>query len=66
MPMLRWFGLRLTTSLPSMWMAPVSGNSKPATMRSVVVLPQPEGPRKDTNSPLSIARLKSRTTWLAP
>ena len=66
MPMLRWLGLRLTTSRPSMRMEPVVGVSKPATMRSVVVLPQPEGPRKETNSPFSTSRLKSRTTWVAP
>ena len=31
--------------------APDVGSSKPATMRSTVVLPQPDGPRKETNSP---------------
>ena len=66
MPMLRWFGLRSTTSRPSMRIVPWSGVSKPATMRSVVVLPQPDGPRNEMNSPCSMARLKSRTTWLAP
>ena len=66
MPMLRWFGLRLTTSRPSMRMTPLVGVSKPATIRSVVVLPQPEGPRKETNSPSPTSRLKSRTTWVGP
>ena len=32
-------------------MLPAVGSSKPATMRSTVVLPQPDGPRKETNSP---------------
>ena len=41
MPTLRWFGCRSVTSLPSMRIVPAVGVSKPATMRSVVVLPQP-------------------------
>ena len=32
-------------------MSPASGCSKPAIMRSVVVLPQPEGPSREMNSP---------------
>jgi len=35
--------------------------SKPAIILSVVVLPQPDGPRKAMNSPLVTARLKSIT-----
>ena len=41
MPTLRWFGRRPVTSRPSMRIAPAVGISKPATMRKVVVLPQP-------------------------
>jgi hypothetical protein len=66
MPIWRSRGRRLTTSRPSMRIAPWSGVSKPAIMRKVVVLPQPEGPRNDTNSPASTLRLTPRTTWLAP
>ena len=66
MPTLRWLGLRPVTSRPSMRIAPVLGTSKPATILSVVVLPQPEGPRKETNSPRAIDRSKLRTTVLAP
>ncbi len=66
MPMLRWFGLRFTTSRPSMRIEPAVGVSKPATIRSVVVLPQPEGPRNETNSPCATSRSKSRTTWVVP
>ena len=51
MPMLRWFGFSRVMSLPPMTMLPEVGSSKPATMRSTVVLPQPDGPRKETNSP---------------
>ena len=32
------------------------GSSRPAIIRKVVVLPQPEGPRSTTNSPFSTAR----------
>ena len=41
--------------------SPEVGMSKPAIMRSVVVLPQPDGPRKVTNSPRFTSRLKSCT-----
>ena len=59
-PTLRWFGgsvgdVRRRRSM----MRPAVGFSKPAIIRSVVVLPQPDGPRNETNSPFSAARLKS-------
>src|SRR5690242_21074624 len=46
--------------------SPALGSSKPATMRSVVVLPQPDGPTSTTNSPSSIARLTLFTAATAP
>src|SRR5690349_14261234 len=51
-------------SLPATTILPAEGSSKPATMRSTVVLPQPEGPRNETNSPGAASRLKSSTTVL--
>src|SRR5438105_5485030 len=42
-------------SRPSWTMVPASCVSRPAMMRSKVVLPQPEGPRKVTSSPRSTA-----------
>ncbi len=66
MPILRWLGFSRVMSLPSTTIVPAVGSSKPATMRSTVVLPQPEGPRKETNSPCSTSRLKSWTTVVAP
>ncbi len=67
MPILRWFGFsRRVTSLPPMTIVPEVGSSKPATMRSIVVLPQPDGPRKDTNSPGATSRLNSLTTTVWP
>jgi hypothetical protein len=38
-------------SWPSISIRPEVGRSKPASMRSSVVLPQPEGPRRAKNSP---------------
>ena len=48
---LRLFGGSLATSTPSSMMRPEVGSSKPATSRSVVVFPHPEGPRSEKNSP---------------
>ena len=39
------------TAAPSMAIAPSLGAINPATIRSSVDLPQPEGPRKETKSP---------------
>src|SRR5215470_3495318 len=64
MPILRWFARRPVTSRSPIMMRPKSGCSKPATMRRVVVLPQPLGPRNETNSPCSTERSKSCTTRL--
>jgi hypothetical protein len=51
MPTLRWFGARYVMSVPSTTIVPAVGFSNPAIIRSVVVLPQPDGPRNETNSP---------------
>src|SRR6202043_4074608 len=39
---------------PSTMISPASGWSKPFIKRMSVVLPQPEGPRRQTNSPAAI------------
>ena len=46
--------------LPPMEIRPESGNPKPAIIRSVVVLPQPEGPSRVRNSPGRTSSLTSR------
>src|SRR5262245_66271244 len=61
MPTFRWFGGRWVMSTPASRIAPPEGDSKPAIMRRVVVLPQPLGPRNDTNSPRSTRRSKCST-----
>ena len=44
-------------SLPSSRICPEVGCSKPAIMRSVVVLPQPDGPSIEKNSPAGISEI---------
>src|SRR3954447_4331067 len=48
-------------SLPASVIVPAVGVSRPATMRSVVVLPQPEGPSSAKNEPRGMSRSSSRT-----
>src|ERR1700712_1756501 len=66
MPMLRWFGFKGRWSLPAIDSEPAVGVSKPAIILSTVVLPQPDGPRKETNSPFSMCMVKSCTTCTLP
>ena len=47
------------TTLPSISSVPPEISSRPAIIRSVVDLPQPEGPTKMINSLSAISRLKS-------
>ena len=54
------------TSSSPIAIRPVSGSTKPAIIRSVVVLPQPDGPSSTTNSPCAIVRLTSSTTRTPP
>ena len=57
----RLFGGTPTTSSPRSRMRPSSGSSKPATMRIVVVLPQPDGPSSVMNSPSAMSSEMSST-----
>ena len=56
MPMPRRFGRTPVTSLPSTSTRPEVGRSNPAIRRSAVVLPHPDGPRSERNSPVAIER----------
>ncbi|MNL69975.1 hypothetical protein D3C87_1949070 [compost metagenome] len=47
-------------------MDPLLGVSKPAIIRRMVVLPQPDGPSREMNSPLSKAKLTPLTTVVCP
>src|SRR6516165_4992729 len=66
MPMSRRSGASVVTSTPSNRIAPVSGSTKPAIERKVVVLPQPLGPSSETSSPSAISRLRSSTATNSP
>src|ERR1700733_15566880 len=62
MAMSRSLGGRSLTISPPIKMSPEVSSSRPAIMRSVVDLPQPEGPTSTTNSLSGISRLMLRTT----
>ena len=54
---LRLYGGTFETSSPSSRIWPSEGCSKPAIIRSVVVLPQPDGPSIEKNSPRRIVEV---------
>ncbi len=53
---LRRYGGTLDTSAPSSTIRPSVGCSKPAIILSSVVLPQPDGPSSEKNSPRRMAK----------
>src|SRR6266849_3735409 len=59
--MSRSIGARLLTTVSSIRMRPEVMVSSPATMRNVVVLPQPDGPTSTMNSLSLMSRLTSLT-----
>src|SRR4051812_41563971 len=63
---LRFAGGTYVTSWPRRRMRPEVGSSKPAIMRSVVVLPQPLGPSREKNSPAPISRSIALTAVVLP
>ena len=58
-------GVEVTSSPPTMTV-PEVGSVKPAIIRSVVVLPQPDGPSNEKNSPLATSRSSESTTVSSP
>src|SRR3990170_2555949 len=66
MPMLRWYAGTGLTSSPLMRTSPASWRRSPAIIKRHVVLPQPEGPRRVSISPLLIDRDTSRTAATVP
>ena len=66
MPKSRCDAGRLEISLSAWKMRPDVWMSSPAIARSSVVLPQPDGPRKQTNSPGKISREMSFSAANAP
>src|SRR5215210_6712434 len=63
---LRLLGATPTAERPSMSISPAVGSSKPAIIRSVVVLPQPDGPSRARNSPGCTSRSMSSTATRSP
>ena len=61
MAMSRSFAGTLFMTSPSILSVPEEIDSKPAIMRSVVVLPQPDGPSRTMNSPWSMVSMTSST-----
>src|SRR4051794_25096823 len=53
-------------SCPPIRIRPTVGCSSPATIRSVVVLPQPDGPSRAKNEPCGMLRLRSSTAVNGP
>ena len=66
MPMSRLFTGMPATSSPSIRMRPEVICSRPDSERSTVVLPQPEGPSRATNSPGSMVRFTPVRARLLP
>ncbi len=62
----RSYGGTSVTSTPSMKTAPSVGVSKPASIRSSVVLPQPEPPSRQKISPREISSDTCRTAMKSP
>lgn len=54
------------TSAPASSMVPAVGASKPAIIRSTVVLPEPDGPSIEKNSPSAISRSTPATASVLP
>src|SRR5580698_1494209 len=66
MAMSRSRGGRLLTTRSPMRISPLVTSSSPAIMRSAVVLPQPEGPTRQMNSPSLMSRLSLSTASAPP
>ena len=62
----RSFAARSVTSVPPIAMRPLVTGSSPATIRNVVVLPQPDGPSSVTSSPGDTVNDTSSTTVSLP
>ena len=61
--MSRSLGVSSLTTFPPMRRVPLVVSSSPATIRSVVVFPQPDGPTRTMNSPSATSMSMSLTAW---
>jgi hypothetical protein len=62
----RLLGPMPVMSRPPILTVPSDGSRKPDTVRRIVVLPQPDGPRKEKNSPPLISRVALLTAVKVP
>src|SRR5215472_8283044 len=62
----RRFGGKPASDLPARRISPALGGTNPETMRRIVVLPQPDGPRNEKNSPSGIERSRPCTAVKLP
>ena len=61
--MSRSLGVSSLTTFPPMRSVPLVMSSSPATIRSAVVLPHPDGPTSTMNSPSPTSSDRSLTAW---
>src|SRR4051812_29491135 len=61
--MSRSFGETSFTTRPPIETVPSEMSSRPATIRSAVVFPQPDGPTSTRNSPSWMSSVRSKTAW---
>jgi len=66
MAMSRSFGCTSLMSRPAISILPPSSGSRPASIRSAVVLPEPDGPTSTMNSPSLMSRSSASTAGVAP
>ena len=62
----RLYGLAQVMSSAPMLIRPDVGSSSPATIRRVVVLPQPDGPSRAKKDPRGIVNVRSSTATKSP
>jgi hypothetical protein len=62
----RWCGATSAIETLSMRISPEVGVSKPASIRSKVVLPQPEAPSSEKNSPPPMVKSTRSTALTGP
>src|SRR5581483_10491201 len=66
MAMSRSRGASPVTSRPPMRISPDVASSRPPTIRSTVVLPEPDGPTRTRNSPSATSRSSAETATAPP
>ena len=66
MPRMVWASAGLEMSYASMWAVPLVGLRRQHSIRMVVVLPAPLGPRRPKIWPVGMSTVKSSMAWIGP